>query len=142
MSNYWTWIITQGLFSFFIVICFVVCVCFAVFPVARMLLRRLCYFNKLPKQQHHKKNVCFGTNKTDTRKISHSCLFVTPSRISQLVMYLCVYVYIYSVYVYSGLGVYIVDFAFPLLLDASPQILLNYLPLDQTLWESFLKKQR
>lgn len=34
------------------------------------------------------------------------------------------------------------EFALTLLLDASSQILLNYLPLDQTLWESFLKKQR
>lgn len=84
------------------------CVCFAVFPVARTLLRRLCHFNKLPKQRH-KNNVCFGTKKkTGKSHVVVCCDTLADITVSDV--YVCVYVYICSVYVYSGLGVYVVDF--------------------------------
>lgn len=89
LFNYWTWIITQVLFSFFASFV-LLCVCFAVFPAARTLLRRLCHFNKLPKQRH-KNNVCFGTKKTGKSHVVVCCDTLTDITVSDVYVCVCIH---------------------------------------------------
>lgn len=101
VCNYWTWVVTQTIASVFFslllsfVLLWVFCSLFRCSSAAVSSLS----FNKLPKQ-YHKNSVCLGTKKTDTRKISHSCLLWHPQGYNSL---LCICVF-------GGLGVYIADF--------------------------------